>query len=1150
MPQIKIGHDIIPIPTVKTLVPLYDIVQGVPLRDSNGNILVTEEEGPVEALSKAENSLSVVVNNEAPDTSLGIQEIFAETSEVSTTLLGIPRGEVQLSLFSDVSTYGRNPEEWEFYQFNGVFGRPPGWYRRNNKIYGDHYYTRLVENINEQALTIESFPVAFTAPNGPNYPNYNVQQWARYTRFVELGNIMFQEFNGVYPDFAKNTFLDPALVYEQDDEIIYPEDEQYGYDLIEVWCQAWMDMRDSLLLHPGTGKPIKFPDGYDATNTRPGASSTNKYYGQLTSKKAYRYQPGRISGFTYGFRCSRDEASLENIIEWGIGNPTDQYVFQIRGPQFNIVRRSTVRLPNEVLNNMGFQPEDQVVVQSREPYSEDEFYELVIQREFFNGDPLNGNGRSGYLLDPTKVTMYKIEFGWYGAIGAKFYAYVPVDNGDARWVLVHTLTIENQLGEPCLQDPYFKFLYLQDINDTSSVRTPQYLYKYGASCYIDGGDNSAGKFYTYSADSKPVNAARDNSILGIYPKQVIRNQDGIAKPNKKNVYPVDLKVDTDQLTQLEVREIDGCPGFGHHYSPSLHATQNGQIRSINVDASGQNFTINPQDPIAITNITKDSYATVTTATAHGYYDKQKVTIEDVVGMTEVNTYEYYVYVFSDTTFGLYTDANLTLAVDSSLYGDYVSGGTAAGYPILRTIDDDAKLIVDGVFSTYADPSGEDGGTFQRIGLEDLYVKAPDVLPQEVRIAGGSDGVVELTTLDLTQVRFTSYYDAVAGATYPITGNAFDINFLNPVRRESFGHFCEFIVGVTEKKPVLVSELNPQGTPVEKLKFQRKDGITNDDPALGDVLYAEFTQSSIYRDRDGYEENEGDSPAGVRLDIDYRLPRPAGTDSGVCSGVTITIDDRLEFQVNYQTVNPVTQQEDGHYIIWESEPSELLGDFLLTGGEFGIGDNSSGLFFTGEIDDYIANAQSQAIAYYAPISGDPQNASFTLKLSPIRIEDKSLTGDDRKYISKSKIFSFQPKPLYATIWMRDNAQVNNITITEFINGTTRAFSPEWLTNDGIEIVTSGSSLTNVPAANYLEKERLASTSVDVQNVQPLRPGILKDTLYVAPNKSNSFKLDSVYGPDRTTISPGVLNTTATFVTARSLENNDENLVSVSITTKEA
>ena len=46
------------------------------------------------------------------DNVLKVAEIFRETSEVSTTLLGIDRAETQLSLFSNVSSYGLNSDEW------------------------------------------------------------------------------------------------------------------------------------------------------------------------------------------------------------------------------------------------------------------------------------------------------------------------------------------------------------------------------------------------------------------------------------------------------------------------------------------------------------------------------------------------------------------------------------------------------------------------------------------------------------------------------------------------------------------------------------------------------------------------------------------------------------------------------------------------------------------------------------------------------------------------------------------------------------------------------------------------------------------------------------------------------------------------------
>lgn len=1147
MPQIKIGFDRIPIPTSKTFVPLYDIVKGVPLRDSNGNVIVTEDEGPVAALAKAENSTSVVINNAViENTELDVIEQFAETSQVSTTLLGVPRAEVQLSLFSDVSTYGVNEEEWEFFEFNGIFGRPAGWYTRRNRVYGNHFFTRLVEETNEQALVVESFPVAFTFPPGPNYVNggYNPAVFARFLSFIDLGNNLYDRYVADNNElFAKENFLDSSLCFTQDGDVVYPDDEQLGYDLLENWCQAWMNMRDGLLLDPDTNLPIRFPSGYDATNTRPGASDTANYFGLLQSKKAYRYQPGRISGFTFGFRASRDEASIDNIIEWGIGNPTDEYVFQMRGPQFNIVRRSTVRLPNEVLQRMGFNNTAQQTVQSREPFNTDEFFELVITRDFFNGDPLDGNGRSGYLLDPTKVTMYKIEFGWYGAIGAKFYAYIPTDTGDARWVLLHTLTIENQLGEPCLQDPYFKFRYLQDIRNTSNIREPQYLYKYGASCYIDGGDNSAGKYYCYTSDDKAINNARQTSVAGIYPKREIKNSDGVAKPNKKNVYPVDLKIDCDQLTEVQVVEINGCPAFGHHYAPSLHSNQNGVIRSININGAGNEITTNPQTQVNITNITQGNPGIVTTDVAHGFFDGQKVTLENVLGMTEVNLQTYYIDILSDTQFAIYSDPEYVSEIDTSGFAAYTSGGTVDGDPIFRTKDDDSKLIVPGINSCYAKVTSESTANIERIGFDGLYEKsATGTIDTQVILNGQ---LVDRTSVDTSAVRFTSYYDAIAGSTYPITGDGFDCNFLNPVTQEGT-QFCEFIVGVTENKPIIVTTNNALGTPIPKVKFLQSDGVTEVAPDLGDILYAEFTHSSLYRDRDGYEEREGDAPLGIRYDIDYRLPRPQGTDSGICSALAFTIEDRLEFTVTYSSTDPVSGLS-SNVIIFDDEPSELINGFNLIGGEFGDGDTPSGIRFTSALKTYVDSEENEK--YYADINGAPSSAAFTLKLSPVRIRDKTNTGDPLKGVNKVQIFSFQPKPLYLVVFMRDNARMNNVTITEYINGTTRAFCPDWISNDGVDVVFSGGASSGVPAANYLEKERLASTSVDVQNSQPLRPGKLKDTLYVAPNRNNTVGLDSVYGPDRTTITPGILNTTATFITARSLENNDVNLVSASVTTKE-
>ena len=120
-------------------------------------------------------------------------------------------------------------------------------------------------------------------------------------------------------------------------------------------------------------------------------------------------------------------------------------------------------------------------------------------------------------LDFTKVTMYKIEFSWYGAVGALFLAYVPVSNGEARWVRVHHLRASNQLKVSSLGNATLPITYLvygggnENRNGyTNSLRgestfsygtSSEHIVKYGASYYIDGGDRGTVKLFSYSTST-------------------------------------------------------------------------------------------------------------------------------------------------------------------------------------------------------------------------------------------------------------------------------------------------------------------------------------------------------------------------------------------------------------------------------------------------------------------------------------------------------------------------------------------------------------------------------------------------------------------------------------------------------------------------
>ena len=116
--------------------------------------------------------------------------------------------------------------------------------------------------------------------------------------------------------------------------------------------------------------------------------------------------------------------------------------------------------------------------------------------------------QSVYDFDFTKVTMLKIEFSWYGAVGALFLAYVPVGNGEARWVRVHHLRASNQMKIPSLGNATLPITY--NVYGGGSpdawgdgenqfqgyATTSHHIVKYGASYYIDGGDRGTVRLYS------------------------------------------------------------------------------------------------------------------------------------------------------------------------------------------------------------------------------------------------------------------------------------------------------------------------------------------------------------------------------------------------------------------------------------------------------------------------------------------------------------------------------------------------------------------------------------------------------------------------------------------------------------------------------
>lgn len=110
---------------------------------------------------------------------------------------------------------------------------------------------------------------------------------------------------------------------------------------------------------------------------------------------------------------------------------------------------------------------------------------------------------SAYNIDFTKVTMWKIEFSWYGAVGAIFLCYVPVGNNEARWLRVHHIRASNQHSVASLGNATLPITYLTHGGPESGLETTDIgntLVKYGASYYIDGGDKGTVRLLSKASD--------------------------------------------------------------------------------------------------------------------------------------------------------------------------------------------------------------------------------------------------------------------------------------------------------------------------------------------------------------------------------------------------------------------------------------------------------------------------------------------------------------------------------------------------------------------------------------------------------------------------------------------------------------------------
>lgn len=449
----------------------------------------------------ASASLPVVIASDQE--AVPVEVVNQQVSEVSLSLLGIPRAEVALGIFADVTTYDINPSEWQ--------------------SEGGGTTTHIAS---ESAAKV-TLGTAVTN-------NYQILGSRRFFRY-QPGRVSAATFGvraGVSTD---RTDIKKFGAFDKRDgyyiEIQGGSQTAIGDKETNLYCvrrTSALESNEPGIRTANVSDGDRGTAGTDLVIVRAGLTYIHAALFDRSLRAAGNNIGGNASSdgtvtvsasfltvpndyrYTYEYRVPRKFFSHDRLD----GENRTQY-YSDRTPGNNSFTISITGTVDSPIVNFG---NSTAVL--------DENSNIATRQSVWN-------------IDLSKVTMFKMEYSWYGAVGGHFLAYVPdaTTAGEARWVRMHHIRASNQLTSPSLGNPTLPLSYLVQKSTSGNENA---LYKYGASYYIDGGDKG-----TIVARSQSNTADRNVTTTGTT-LIALRTRSTINSiRNRMQVYPTRLGVGSD-----------------------------------------------------------------------------------------------------------------------------------------------------------------------------------------------------------------------------------------------------------------------------------------------------------------------------------------------------------------------------------------------------------------------------------------------------------------------------------------------------------------------------------------------------------------------------------------------------------------------------
>jgi hypothetical protein len=469
----------------------------------------------------ARDSLPVVIASDQEAVPVEVQN--QQISEVSLSLLGIPRAEVALGIFADVTTYDINPNEWQ--------AEGPG----------------TLTHIPTESAAKVTVGTALTN-------SYEILSSKRFFRY-QPGRVSAGTFGVRVNTTTDRTDIKKFGAFDKRDGY-YVEVQGGGQTAIgdkefNLYCvrrTSAFESNESGIRTANLADGDRGTAGTDLVIVRAGLTYIHAGLFDLSLRSAGNNIGGNASSdglatvaasfftvpneyrYTYEYRVPRKFFSHDRLD----GEERTQY-YSDRTPgrsSFTVSIAGTAGSPTVTYGNSTVVTDDDDNILTR---------------------------RSVWNIDLSKVTMFKMEYSWYGAVGGHFLAYVPdaTTPGEARWVRMHHIRASNQLTSPSLANPTLPLSYLVQKGTSGNENS---IYKYGASYYIDGGDKGTIVARSQSNTADRAVTVSGTMLMGLRTKNTIN-----SIRNRMQVYPTRLGLGTDARTVVRLVKnptvVSGTPTF-------------------------------------------------------------------------------------------------------------------------------------------------------------------------------------------------------------------------------------------------------------------------------------------------------------------------------------------------------------------------------------------------------------------------------------------------------------------------------------------------------------------------------------------------------------------------------------------------------------